>query len=91
MLPENENQYDLRNIEKYQVLHAYTDIYMQNLLNIEARNQQQMNETNMSELPAVLLFEGRPTFDLIVLIILHFGQKSYKMSYFFTILSFSFF
>ena len=39
-------------------------------------------------MPPVLLFEGRPTFDLIVLIILHFGQKSYKMSYFFTILSF---
>ena len=31
---------------------------------------------------------SRPTFDLIVLIILHFGQKSYKMSYFFTIFSF---
>ena len=36
------------------------------------------------EMPPVLLFEGRPTFDLIVLIILLFGQKSYKMSYFFT-------
>ena len=35
-------------------------------------------------MPPVLLFEGRPTFDLIVLIILLFGQKSYKMSYFFT-------
>ena len=54
LFPENENQYNLRNTEKYQVLHANTErlrkssvIYMQNLLNIEARNQQQMNEANM--------------------------------------------
>ena len=51
LFPENENQYDLRNTEKYKVLHANTErlrkssvIHMQNLLNTEARNQQQMNQ-----------------------------------------------
>ena len=47
LFPENENQHCLRNPEKYNVLHAYTErlknssiIYMQNLLNIDARNLQ---------------------------------------------------
>ena len=45
LFPENENQHCLRNPEKYNVLHANTErlknssiIYMQNLLNIDARN-----------------------------------------------------
>ena len=47
LFPKNENLHDLRNPEKYNVLHANTErlressvIYMQNLLNTEARNQQ---------------------------------------------------
>ena len=54
LFPENEKQYDLRNTEKYKVLHANTErlrkssvIHMQNLLNTEARNQQQMNQANI--------------------------------------------
>ena len=47
LFPKNENLHDLRNPEKYNVLHANTErlressiIYMQNLLNTDARNQQ---------------------------------------------------
>ena len=54
LFPENEKQYELRKTEKYKVLHANTErlrkssvIHMQNLLNTEARNQQQMYQANI--------------------------------------------
>ena len=47
LFPKNENRYDPRNPDKYNVLHANTErlrkasiIYMQKLLNTEARTQQ---------------------------------------------------